>query len=199
MYKYPLGFKVKALTNLVTNRVSKPPPRNHARSSPAACKRALRLLQTTGRSRSRPSRRSATSWGVVERFKPWAVTILRRRALHAPRTPSRSSAPVKGAPGWRYVSIITNGWFLTDEPLRQAPQDRQSTRSNISLNYPDDRQDEDRKIKGLFKRISHVVPMLTAKGANVQMNSIIMNDNLDGRGAIAKLAHTWARRSCYAV
>src|SRR4051794_19980585 len=52
--------------------------------------------------------------GIVARFRPFSVTIcggepfLRRDALEI-------IAAVKHAPGWRYVSIITNGWFLTDE------------------------------------------------------------------------------------
>ena len=53
------------------------------------------------------------------------------------------------------------------------------------------RQDDDRQIQGLFKRMSRAVPLLGELGANVQMNSILMNDNLDDAVAIAKVANSW--------
>ncbi len=195
MYKHSLGFKAKALQNLVSNRVTKRPlgitleltSRCNARCD--YCNHWKEQKQT--------EQEIGDFVGVVERFKPFAVTIcggepfMRKDALEIIKA-------VKDAPGWRYVSIITNGWFLTDdrcEKLLKTGIDQ----INISLNYPDERQDEDRKIKGLFKRISHVVPMLTAKGANVQMNSIIMNDNLDDVTGIAKLAHSWGASVMYTL
>jgi MoaA/NifB/PqqE/SkfB family radical SAM enzyme len=105
---------------------------------------------------------------------------------------------VKQSPGWRYVAIITNGWFLTDERCRKL-LDTGIDQINISLNWPDERQDDDRKIKGLFDRISHVVPMLTKQGANVQMNSILMNDNLDEVVPIARLACSWGASVMYTL
>lgn len=138
---------------------------------------------------------------VVSRFQPFSVTIcggepfMRRDALDIIRA-------VKNAPGasagFRYVVIITNGWFL-NEAKAQALLDTGIDQINISLNWPDERQDDDRKLKGLFKRISHIVPWLTAKGANVQMNSIIMNDNLDDVVPIARLAHSWGASVMYTL
>lgn len=134
----------------------------------------------------------------VEKFQPFAVTIcggepfMRRDALDIIRA-------VKHAPGgWRYVGIITNGWFL-NEAKAQALLDTGIDQINISLNWPDERQDDDRKLKGLFKRISHIVPWLTSRGANVQMNSIMMNDNLDDIVPIARLAHSWGASVMYTL
>jgi MoaA/NifB/PqqE/SkfB family radical SAM enzyme len=195
MYRHSLGFKAKALQNLVSNRVSKRPlgiTLELTRRCNARCDYCNHWKE-----QKQTEQEIGDFVGVVERFKPFAVTIcggepfMRKDALEIIKA-------VKDAPGWRYVSIITNGWFLTDdrcEKLLKTGIDQ----INISLNYPDDRQDEDRKIKGLFKRISHVVPMLTAKGANVQMNSIIMNDNLDDVVGIAKLAHTWGASVMYTL
>jgi MoaA/NifB/PqqE/SkfB family radical SAM enzyme len=105
---------------------------------------------------------------------------------------------VRNAPGWRYLSIITNGWFLSEE-RSQRLLDTGIDQINISLNFPDARQDQDRKLPGLFKKISHIVPWLTARGANVQMNSIIMNDNLDDVVPIAHLAASWGASVMYTL
>lgn len=138
---------------------------------------------------------------VVQRFQPFTVTIcggepfMRRDALDIIR--AVKTAP--GAPGgFRYVAIITNGWFLTEA----RAQDLINTgidQINVSLNWPDERQDDDRKIKGLFKRISTIVPWMVQKGARVQMNSIIMNDNLDDVVPIARLAHSWGASVMYTL
>jgi MoaA/NifB/PqqE/SkfB family radical SAM enzyme len=51
---------------------------------------------------------------VVRRFRPFSVTVcggepfMRKDALEIIRA-------VVDEPGWRYVSIITNGWFLTED------------------------------------------------------------------------------------
>jgi MoaA/NifB/PqqE/SkfB family radical SAM enzyme len=134
---------------------------------------------------------------IVNRFNPFSVTIcggepfMRKDALDIIRA-------VKNVPGWRYLSIITNGWFLSEERARKL-LDTGIDQINISLNFPDERQDNDRKLPGLFKKISHIVPWLTARGANVQMNSIIMNDNLDDVVPIAQLAHSWGASVMYTL
>lgn len=136
--------------------------------------------------------------GVVQRFQPFAVTIcggepfMRRDALDIIRA-------VKNAEGgYRYVAIITNGWFLTEQKA-QALIDTGIDQINVSLNWPDERQDDDRKLKGLFKRISTIVPWMVSRGARVEMNSILMNDNLDEAVPIAQLAHSWGASVMYTL
>ena len=123
---------------------------------------------------------------VVRRFRPFSVTIcggepfMRKDALEIIRA-------VRAEPGWRWVSIITNGWFLSEDRAQKL-MDTGIDQINVSLNFPDERQDTDRKLPGLFKKISHIVPWMTARGATVQLNSIIMNDNLEDVVPIAELA-----------
>ncbi|MSP63164.1 MAG: radical SAM protein [Myxococcales bacterium] len=195
MYKHPVAFKFNALKNLVENRVTRRPlsiTLELTRRCNARCDYCNHWKE-----QKQTEQEVADFVGVVEKFKPWAVTIcggepfMRRDALEIIRA-------VKSAPGWRYVGIITNGWFLTDDRCDQLLATG-IDQINISLNWPDERQDDDRKIKGLFKRIAHVVPMLVKKGANVQMNSIIMNDNLDDVVPIAKLAHSWGASVMYTL
>jgi MoaA/NifB/PqqE/SkfB family radical SAM enzyme len=135
--------------------------------------------------------------GVVRRFRPFSVTIcggepfMRKDALDIIRA-------VVDEPGWRYVSIITNGWFLSEDRAQKLI-DTGIDQINVSLNYPDERQDVDRKLPGLFKKISHIVPWMAARGANVQLNTIIMNDNLDDIVPIAHLARSWNSSVMYTL
>ena len=135
--------------------------------------------------------------GIIERYKPFSVTIcggepfMRKDALDI----------IKGvidAPGWRYTSIITNGWFLSEDRAQKLIDTRIS-QINVSLNYPDARQDSDRKLPGLFKKISHIVPWMAKRGANVQLNTIIMNDNLDDIVPIAEQAARWGASVMYTL
>jgi pyrroloquinoline quinone biosynthesis protein E len=135
--------------------------------------------------------------GIVDRFRPFSVTIcggepfLRRDALEI-------IAAVKRAPGWRYVSIITNGWFLTEDKAARLIETG-IDQINVSLNFPDERQDTERKLPGLFARIAQIVPWLAARGANVQLNTILMDDNLDDAVAVAELAHGWGAQVTYTL
>jgi MoaA/NifB/PqqE/SkfB family radical SAM enzyme len=126
---------------------------------------------------------------VVQRFDPLSVTLcggepfIRQDVLDIARR-------IKGLRGYRYLSIITNGWFLKEEKASELLATG-INQVNISLNYPDERQDEDRKLKGLFGRIAHIVPWMTARGAQVQLNTILMRDNLREALRIVNLAESW--------
>lgn len=133
----------------------------------------------------------------VARFRPFSVTVcggepfLRRDCLDVVRA-------VKALAGWRYVSIITNGWFL-DEDKADRLVATGIDQINVSLNWPDARQDKDRKLPGLFRRIARAVPRMAARGANVHLNTILMNDNLEEAVAIARLAHDWGAGVTYTL
>ncbi len=134
---------------------------------------------------------------VIDRFRPFSVTVcggepfMRRDALEI-------LAAVKAHPGWRYVSIITNGWFLGEDKAARL-QATGIDQINVSLNLPDERQDRDRQLPGLWRRIAHIVPWLAARGANVQLNTILMNDNLDEAVALAELARRWGATIMYTL
>jgi MoaA/NifB/PqqE/SkfB family radical SAM enzyme len=134
---------------------------------------------------------------ILAKYKPFSVTIcggepfMRKDALDVIRA-------VVDAPGWRYTSIITNGWFLSEDRAQKLI-DTGLQQINVSLNYPDARQDTDRKLPGLYKKISHIVPWMAARGANVQLNTIIMNDNLDDIVPIAEQAARWGASVMYTL
>jgi MoaA/NifB/PqqE/SkfB family radical SAM enzyme len=107
-------------------------------------------------------------------------------------------AGVAAVPGWRYHVLITNGWFLTRE-LGLKLDEAGLHQLNVSLNWPDDRQSEERKLKGLFGRIAAAVPALTAEGVDVNLNTVIMRDNLDQIVPIANLARQWGAKVGYTL
>ena len=187
MYKPSLSLKLKVLKTVAETRLKKRPlsiTLELTRRCNAKCDYCNHWKE-----QKQEEQELAEYVAVVRRFQPFTVTIcggepfMRRDAMDIIRA-------VKNAEGWRYMSIITNGWFLTDQRCKELVETG-IDQINISLNWPDERQDEDRKIKGLFKRMEHVVPYLVSLGANVQMNSILMNDNLDDCVNIAKLADKW--------
>jgi len=134
---------------------------------------------------------------VVRHFDPLSVTLcggeplMRRDVLDIARG-------IKQLDGWRYLSIITNGWFLS-EARAQALLDTGIDQINVSLNWPDARQDADRQLPGLFERIAHIVPWLAARGVNVQLNSILMRDNLDEALPIVRLAESWGAKVLFTL
>ena len=193
--KHTLANKLRAVGAVITNRVNDDPLNitlELTRRCNARCDYCNHWQE-----QKQTEQDLADYVAVVRRFRPFSVTIcggepfMRKDALEIIRA-------VRAEPGWRYVSIITNGWFLTEDRAQKLI-DTGIDQINVSLNFPDERQDTDRKLPGLFKRISHIVPWMTARGATVQMNSIIMNDNLEDVVPIANLAHSWGASVMYTL
>ncbi|NQT26329.1 radical SAM protein [candidate division KSB1 bacterium] len=64
-----------------------------------------------------------------------------------------------------YLVFVTNAGLLTEEKydeLKAAGVDKFS----ISIDFPDERHDENRKVKGLFKHLDELIPKIMAKGNN---------------------------------
>ena len=194
-YRLPIRKKLRALSTLVENRWKRRPLNITLELTRRCNARCDYCNHWQEQRQSEQELRDLV--GVVERFQPFSVTIcggepfMRKDALEIIRA-------VKDAPGWRYVSIITNGWFLSDERAQKL-LDTGIDQINVSLNFPDERQDTDRKLPGLYKKIAHVVPHLAERGANVQLNTILMNDNLDDALTIAERARGWGASVMYTL
>ncbi len=93
-----------------------------------------------------------------------------------------------GAP---YVAMTTNGWLLTKERydrFRQLGVDRFS----ISLDFPDERHDEFRKMPGLFKRIESLVEALDVDGEKaINLSCVIQKLNFRDLIKFADLGKEW--------
>jgi MoaA/NifB/PqqE/SkfB family radical SAM enzyme len=88
-------------------------------------------------------------------------------------------AQVDRAISLKYITLITHGAMLTRERARSL-WDAGVNQFNISLDYLDERHDQQRGIPGLSERILRVVPAMREDGIDgIRFNTVIKNDNLD--------------------
>jgi MoaA/NifB/PqqE/SkfB family radical SAM enzyme len=135
---------------------------------------------------------------MVRRLNPMVLALTGGEPLLEKRLP-KIIREVKADQRFIYVYMITNGSLLTEEKaeeLFEAGLDQIS----ISLNYLDERQDQERVLPGLYERISELVPTLTARGRSMLTNTVIMRDNLDQIVPMARQTQQWGGKvsfSCY--
>ncbi len=90
-----------------------------------------------------------------------------------------------------YIVVTTNGIMLTKkryESLREAGVDQFS----LSLDYPDERHDEFRGSKGLFRRLEKSVKELnTGNGKAITLSCVVQRDNFRDLIKIAELSEEW--------
>ncbi len=127
---------------------------------------------------------------VVRRFDPRVVVftggepMLRRDLVPIVKS-------IKDLPGFRYITILTHGGFLTEPKIKDLVA-AGVNQINISMNYPDARQDKERGIPGLFERLESTVPRMVAEGMNVfTFASMLMLDNMHDAEPLIRLAHKW--------
>jgi MoaA/NifB/PqqE/SkfB family radical SAM enzyme len=127
---------------------------------------------------------------IVRRFDPLVVVLtggepmLRRDLADIVRQ-------VRAVPGFRYVTLLTHGGFLGDAKIREVV-DAGVHQLNVSLNYPDARQDQERGIPGLFARLERTIPKMAKEGgAIITLSSMLMVDNMRDAEPLMRLAHAW--------
>jgi MoaA/NifB/PqqE/SkfB family radical SAM enzyme len=135
---------------------------------------------------------------MARRLNPMVLALTGGEPLLEKRLPEIVRA-VKADQSFVFMYVVTNGSLLTEEralELFDAGLDQLS----ISLNYLDERQDAERKLPGLWRHISDLMPRLAARGHSVLTNTVIMRDNLDQIVPIARQTLAWGARvsySCY--
>jgi len=127
---------------------------------------------------------------VVRRFDPLVVVLtggepmLRRDIASIVRS-------LRALPGFRYITVLTHGGFLNEDKIRELVQ-AGANQINISMNYPDARQDKERNIPGLFARLEKTVPKMVKEGFHVfTFASMLMVDNMHEAEPLIRLAHAW--------
>jgi MoaA/NifB/PqqE/SkfB family radical SAM enzyme len=127
---------------------------------------------------------------VVRRFDPLVVVftggepMLRRDLVPIIKS-------VRDVPGFRYLTVLTHGGFLTEPKIKELAS-AGVHQINISMNYPDARQDKERGIPGLFDRLSKTVPKMVKEGYNIfTFASMLMVDNMHDAEPLIRLAHSW--------
>jgi MoaA/NifB/PqqE/SkfB family radical SAM enzyme/membrane protein YqaA with SNARE-associated domain len=108
------------------------------------------------------------------------------RALYRPNRPP-------------FLVLISNASLLTVEKyhnLRKAGIRHYS----ISLDFPDERHDENRRIPGLFKHLSQLIPELMSFGHNdVAINTCITRQNYPHLKEIARVVESWGAKLNFSV
>ncbi len=98
---------------------------------------------------------------------------------------------IKLESGLPYIILVSN-WSLMNEKrytgLREAGVDEFC----VSLDFPDERHDDFRRLPGLFKHLNSIVPKLAALGYDdIVMNNCITSANVDEVDKVADKAREW--------
>jgi MoaA/NifB/PqqE/SkfB family radical SAM enzyme len=127
---------------------------------------------------------------VVRHFDPLVVVftggepMLRRDLVPIVKS-------IKDIPGFRYLTLLTHGGFLSEKKIRDLV-DAGINQINISMNYPDARQDKERGLPGLFAKLEGTVPRMVKEGMNCfAFASMLMVDNMHDAEPLIRLAHAW--------
>lgn len=93
-----------------------------------------------------------------------------------------------------YIVFVTNASLLTEQiydELKEIGVDQFS----ISLDFPDERHDENRQIPGLFKHLDSLIPKLAAKGNNdITMITAVTRKNYPHLMENLKIVGDWGAR-----
>jgi MoaA/NifB/PqqE/SkfB family radical SAM enzyme len=93
-----------------------------------------------------------------------------------------------GAP---YVVITTNGVLLSKEKYYQLLQ-AGADEISLSLDYPDERHDEFRRVPGLFNRIETLIKELGSENHKaITLCCVVQSDNFRDLIKMAELAREW--------
>jgi len=108
------------------------------------------------------------------------------RALHKPGKPP-------------FLVFITNSSLLTVEKYHKL-REAGIKQFSISLDFPDKRHDENRKIPGLFDHMSELVPKLLSFGNNdVAINTCITRQNYPYLPEMARIVESWGAKLNFSV
>jgi len=106
---------------------------------------------------------------------------------------------IKKGTSMPYVIVVTNGFLLNEvryKELKEAGADRFS----ISLDFPDEKHDEFRRLPGLYKHLDELVPKLASYGnGDIAMNCCITLPNVSYIEAAAEKCHEWGVAISYSA
>ncbi|MFW6150547.1 MAG: radical SAM protein [Chloroflexota bacterium] len=136
--------------------------------------------------------------GLVRRFQPLLVQISGGEPLLREDIVDVVHA-IKEASRLTYVILVTNGALLNEDiylRLRTAGLDQLS----VSLDFADQRHDDFRRHRGLYRHLEQTVPVLAAHGnKDVILNTAITRANYKDALVIARTAREWGVRISYSA
>lgn len=108
-------------------------------------------------------------------------------------------AAVKEKSGMPYLIVVTNGSNLTEE-LYLACVEAGVNQFSVSLDFPDDRHDDFRRYRGLYRHLEQLIPRLAAHGRrNIVMNTAITRWNLPVLEDCYRKAAEWGVNISYSA
>jgi len=104
---------------------------------------------------------------------------------------------VKQVPGFRYVVTYSNGWLLNEKNIAELTE-AGCNQIQVSCNYPDERQDTERGIPGLWKKLNSFLPEMAKKGYdNLAIGTFLCAENLDCVAELADVVAGWGLKHSF--
>ncbi len=126
----------------------------------------------------------------VDHFRPPVIQLSGGEPLLRPDIVDVVKA-VKVNPFFPYTILVSNAWMMTREKylaLREAGVNQFS----ISLDFPDERHDDFRAIRGLYAKLDQVIPEIAALGhGDIVMNTAITAANVKELQGIVENCRRW--------
>ena len=126
----------------------------------------------------------------IKELRPAAVQLSGGEPLLREDLPDIVRA-VKNGGRMPYLIVVSNAYLLNEQrylELKEAGADRFS----ISLDFPDERHDEFRRLPGLYAHLEKLIPKLASFGnRDIAMNTAITGANFLYLRELADKAHEW--------
>jgi len=106
---------------------------------------------------------------------------------------------IKGGSKLPYTILVSN-WSLMTQEKYLALREAGIHQFSVSLDFPDERHDDFRAYRGLYRHLEDLVPRLAKLGHDdIVLNSCITSENVGEIGAIADKAREWGVNLCYSA
>jgi MoaA/NifB/PqqE/SkfB family radical SAM enzyme len=90
-----------------------------------------------------------------------------------------------------YMVLVTNAWLLDEEKYLKL-KDLGIDEISVSLDFPDERHDQNRGISGLYKHLSKLIPKLAEHdNHDITLISVIRNESVPELPQLAQHALDW--------
>ncbi len=104
------------------------------------------------------------------------------------------------SPGGLPYAILVSNWSLMTEERYVALREAGVNQFSVSLDAPDERHDEFRRLPGLYKHLSEIIPKLAALGHDdIVLNTCITSENVADINRAADKAKEWGVNISYSA